>query len=447
MRPRLRTISALAIALCSVTGLAQQSASAATQAAPTRPTVAPPRTTLAAPPTTAPAPPATLANGAPDVAAASFILVDADSGTVLAAKDEHTPRLSASTGKTITALTALRLVNPNATMVATMLAASRPASKIGVLPGQQWTFTNLLYCMMLPSANDAAYVVAENTTGNLVDFAKEMNNTAQQLGMRDSTFADPAGLDTDTALNTAANDGRDYVSAYDLAIAGRAVLANPVLAPIVAAPSYAFTGPDGKPHTVLNHNKLARPKSGIYYDGIIGLKTGYTKAANGTFVAAAERNGRRLMAVVMATSDIYSTSRALLDWGFGLATTDAGNAKLPKPVTFPASTHPPAPVGHTVAESIGALTELPARSPITGPTAAPANTPGGVQTPDTVESEAGAEATVPPTVVIQAASPAAKTKAPSGHSDSDTPPIVIGVATIAALAVLTVGARRRLLQR
>jgi|GEM_PF-915043 len=401
-------------------------------------------TTVPAPPapTTTLAPPPTLPGGAPDVAAAAFILVDVDTGQVLAAKSEHTPHLSASTAKTVTALTALRLVDSAAMMTGTLLSGSRPASRIGVLPGQKWSFTDLLWCMMLPSANDAAYVVAENTSGNLVDFAKAMNETAQKLGMRDSTFADPAGLDSDAVLKTANNDGRDYVSAWDLAIAGRAVLANPLLASMVSTANYSFTGGDGKAHSLLNHNKLVRPKSGIYYDGMIGVKTGYTKAANGTFIGAAERNGRRLMAVVMATPNIYATSEALLDWGFSLPSTDIGDAKLPAVVRFePGQAQPAAVAG------IGNLADLPVRATpttIDPPDATP--TTAALDTPDTVEDPAGAEATVPPTEAVQAAAgPVAAAPPSKDDSDSDAPPVVIGAAIAAGLGVLLIGARRRML--
>src|SRR3954449_4043166 len=170
MRRRLRTLMASLVVASSGGVFGAGSAAAVTTTVP-----APPA------PTTTLAPPPTIPGGAPDVAAEGFVLVDADTGQVLAAKSEHTPHLSASTAKTVTALTALRLVNSGAMMTGTLLSGSRPASRIGVLPGQKWAFTDLLWCMMLPSANDAAYMVAENTSGNLVDFAKAMNETAQKL--------------------------------------------------------------------------------------------------------------------------------------------------------------------------------------------------------------------------------------------------------------------------
>jgi MYXO-CTERM domain-containing protein len=323
-------------------------------------------------------------------------------------------------------------------MTATLLSGSRPAMRLGVLPGQKWAFTDLLWGMMLPSANDAAYAVAENTSGTLVEFAKAMNETARQLGMRESTFTDPSGLDSDTAMHDATHDGQNHVTAWDMAIAGRAVLANPLLASMASTVTHKFIGGDGKTYTLLNHNKLVRPASGLYYDGILGVKTGYTKAADGTFIGAAERNGRRLLVVVLQTADIYATSRALLDWGFSLPSTNRGKTKLPNVVQFPPGTRAPLkPSG------IGQLADLPTPPPSTGP--AVTTTTIAAQTPDTVEDPTGAEATVGSTAVV-AAPVSRRTTSPDG-SDSDTPAVVIGAAGMALLGVLTFAARRRLQAR
>lgn len=257
--------------------------------------------------------PPTLPDGSPDVQARSWILVDAATGQVLAGANLHAPQLPASTVKTITALTALRILGPAGLVAVSDNAAARPPMRIGMVTGQVWPMVDALHCLMLVSANDVAYALAETSAGSLEGFALEMAETARRLGMVDSTFADPAGFDhpDDTVI------GPNAMSAWDLAIAGRAVLADPVLAPMVITQRYDFTGPDGLPHELTNHNKLlARDPTAI------GVKTGYTKAASGTYVAAAERGGRRLLGVVMGTAaDIYTPMNRLFDYGFSIPPT------------------------------------------------------------------------------------------------------------------------------
>ena len=298
--------------------------------------------------------PPTMPDGSPDLQSRSWLVIDAATGVVLTGYEIHSPQLTASTVKMVTALTALRLLGPDALINVSEAAATRPARKINMLAGQQWAMRDTLWCLMLVSANDAAYALAETAGGSLEGFAAEMAETGGRLGLRESTFADPAGFDheLDTLI------GPNRMSAWDLAIVGRAVLADPVLAPMVASLDYAFTGPDGAPHTVTNHNKLLE-----WYPGVVGVKTGFTNAAQGTFVAAAERGGRRLIAVVMgAPAGIYEPMVRLLDYGFTLAPA-AGAEVLPPPVdpalpptTAAAATTAPSTVAPTTAVPTTAAT-------------------------------------------------------------------------------------------
>jgi D-alanyl-D-alanine carboxypeptidase (penicillin-binding protein 5/6) len=176
------------------------------------------------------------------------------------------------------------------------------------------------------SANDAAYALAEAASGSLAGFAADMNAAAARYGMRDSVFNDPAGFD-----DSASFKGGSRVSAYDLAVAARNFLAVPELAEIAALPEYDFQGPSGRQHRLLNHNKLLRR-----YPGAIGLKTGYTRQAGHTFVGAARRDGRTMIAVLLDTDDTYGSAAALLDFGFAAAKDDHGiGEQVPVPSVRP----------------------------------------------------------------------------------------------------------------
>ena len=177
--------------------------------------------------------------------------------------------------------------------------------RIGMQVGQQWSMKDALYSLLLVSANDSAYAIAQSTAGSIEGFPAEMAKTGQLLGLRDSTFKDPAGFDdADSVI------GPSEMSAFDLAIAGRAALRDATLGPIVATQRYKFTGPDGTHHTLVNHSKLL-----TRYEGADGIKTGYTKRAQGTFVGSATRDGRTLIAVVLGAPDIYTPVIRLFDLG------------------------------------------------------------------------------------------------------------------------------------
>jgi serine-type D-Ala-D-Ala carboxypeptidase (penicillin-binding protein 5/6) len=178
--------------------------------------------------------------------------------------------------------------------------------RIGMAAGQQWALDQALHSLMLVSANDAAYALAEAASGNVEAFAADMNAAAARYGMLDSRFADPAGFDGTEGFN-----GGSRVSAHDLAIAARNFLAVPELTAIVGLREYRFDGPDGLPHVLYNHNKLL-----ARYPGATGLKTGYTSLAGSTFVGTAWRDGRRMIAVVLNTTNMYGIAAALLDKGF-----------------------------------------------------------------------------------------------------------------------------------
>ena len=251
--------------------------------------------------------------------ARAWILVDGDTGKVLDAHNEHEALPPASTQKVMTALVAAEKLPWAATVTVGPTAAAQPAMKIGMVEGEQWALDQVLHSLMMVSANDAAYALAETASGGLAAFAADMNAAAARYGMVDSTFADPAGFDGAEGFN-----GGSRVSAHDLAIAARNYLSVPELTAMVALREYRFDGP-AKAHVLYNHNKLL-----ARYPGATGLKTGYTSLAGNTFVGTAQRDGRTMIAVVLNSTDMYGVAAALLDEGFATPADAPGlGASLP----------------------------------------------------------------------------------------------------------------------
>ena len=256
----------------------------------------------------------------------AWILVDADSGAVLSGQQEHLALPPASTVKVMTAITAAELLKSDARISVSANAAAREPMKIDMREGEVWPYDHTMQSMLMVSANDAAYALAENAGGSLDGFATRMNDLAKRLGMRDSTFNDPAGLDDQASFR-----GGSRVSAYDLAIAARNLLSVPQLATIVGTRKATFVDPRNSQRSLTNHNALLR-----LYDGANGMKTGYTKQSGRTLIASASRNGRTMIAVVLDVSDHYGWASQLLDQGFATAANAKGTGeRLPTPAVVP----------------------------------------------------------------------------------------------------------------
>ena len=235
------------------------------------------------------------------------ILVDAGTGKVVDGLNDHAPLPPASLTKVITAL-AVGDLAPSLPIKISDRAAAAPADKLFMKAGTLWSADQLMHELLISSANDAAVALAEQAGGTLEGFQQIFARTALALGMADHpVLIDPAGLDGPDGV-----DGGNLVSACDLAIASRALLAKPALAAIVATPVYYFDGPDGIHHRLTNHNKLFLTT----YAGAIGLKTGYTKRAGSCLIAAARRDGRTMLAVVLAGANPTQPAKDLLDKGF-----------------------------------------------------------------------------------------------------------------------------------
>jgi D-alanyl-D-alanine carboxypeptidase len=253
----------------------------------------------------------------------SYILVDADTGKVLAARNDHAPQLTASTVKLLTALTALERLPLDSDVPVTARAAGQPAMRINMKEGEVWKLDDALHALMMVSANDAAFAIAERTSGTVEQFAKDADATAKRLGAPDTAFGDPAGLDDRSSFA-----GGSRMSAYDLAVVARNVLAIPEVATPAKLQSYDFTDPTGLQRHLSNHNDGFLTT----YPGATGLKTGYTKRANRTLVTSATRDGRTMIAVVLGTWDDTGWAGFLLDQGFSTPAAAPGTGAVLPPV-------------------------------------------------------------------------------------------------------------------
>jgi D-alanyl-D-alanine carboxypeptidase len=179
-----------------------------------------------------------------------------------------------------------------------LLHASTSSTVMGLEPGMQLSLRDLLYGLLLVSGNDAAIAIADHVAGNTPAFAAMMNVLAQTLGLSDTHFANPHGLD----------EAGHVSSSHDMALLGRALLEQPQLAAIVRTEHYqpAWDGPE-----VWNGNELLDR-----YRGAVGVKIGYTEQAGQTIVAAAQRGGRTVIVSVLSAWDRYADASALLDWAF-----------------------------------------------------------------------------------------------------------------------------------
>ena len=246
--------------------------------------------------------PTLAATTAPETSAASFALLDADSGTLLAGKDMDTRLPMASTTKIMTALVVLETLPLDTVVEIPPEAVGIEGSSIYLYRGEQITVHTLLYALMLSSANDAAVALALACDGSIEAFAARMNQKAAELELLNTHFCNPNGL----------HDREHYTTARDLARLTAAALQNPVFAEIVATRRHtAAQQGTGATRLFVNHNRLLRT-----LDGAIGVKTGFTRAAGRCLVSAARRDGLTLIAVTLNDPNDWHDHTALHEWGF-----------------------------------------------------------------------------------------------------------------------------------
>lgn len=251
----------------------------------------------------------------PVVGAESAILMEAETGTILYAKNIHQQQYPASTTKLLTTLIATEQCALDEMVTFSydaVFGTPRDSSHIAMDVGQAITMEQCLNAILIRSANEVSFAVAEHITGtsNWQVFADMMNERAKELGCLNSHFVNPNGLPDDD----------HYTTAYDLAMIGRAFFANELLCQITLTRRLEIPASDTLPNAKLELNQMAIIPGGDYaYDYLIGCKTGYTDAARSCLVSAAERDGMTLICVVMHDEAPfqYEDTRALFEYGFG----------------------------------------------------------------------------------------------------------------------------------
>lgn len=238
-----------------------------------------------------------------DVDAKSAIVIDAQTGKILWQKDADTPRYPASTTKIMTALLLLEHTKPTDVITAPADIEKVKEASMHLKPGEKVTAHDMLYALMLRSANDGCYAVAVHIAGSVEKFADMMNARAREIGCTNTHFHNPNGL----------NDTEHWTSAHDLALIGREAMKNPEFREVVRTYRYEIQRSiNQKDRIMVSHNRWL-PKD-ITADGI---KTGYTVPAGHCYVGSATRNGYRVITVVMNSPHWQKDHQEMLSWAFG----------------------------------------------------------------------------------------------------------------------------------
>lgn len=238
---------------------------------------------------------------APNVSAAAAVVIDADTGEMLWGKNEHERRSPASTTKIMTAILAAESAPLDQVVVSQTDASTMVGSSVmGLRPGVRISMTDLLFGLMLPSGNDAAIEIARAVDGDVNLFVERMNRKARELGMLDTNFQNPHGLDR----------REHYSSAYDLAILGAYAMRNEIFRRVVGSVEWRLA-PEAGDYTLYNGNTLLQKAPGAD-----GIKIGWTNSAGWTFVASMVRNDRRLVVAVLNSTDRDADAAALFDWAY-----------------------------------------------------------------------------------------------------------------------------------
>jgi len=263
------------------------------------------------------------------VTAKSAILFDNDSGEILWQRNPDLPLPPASTTKVVTAMLALQSGRLDDSFMVTPEAAQAPPSKISLRAGWRMRLRDLVYAVLLNSANDASVVIAEGLSGSIGDFADRMNAEARLLGATNTHFVNPNGL-------PAANH---YSTARDLATMFSHALRNPMFANIVNTKTTTVMPTFGSHRliTLRTHNRLL----GNYHIHVVG-KTGWTIAAKKCFVGAATADGRELIVAVMGSTNLWGDLKRLLEFGFSGTNAPPADAELVEAAVEPAEPAPPA---------------------------------------------------------------------------------------------------------
>ncbi|MDF5751312.1 D-alanyl-D-alanine carboxypeptidase [Spongiactinospora sp. TRM90649] len=284
----------------------------------------------------------------PKTKAKSFVIADAGTGQVLAAKDPHGHYLPASTLKTLTALTLIPKLNKDTKIRPSANACNQEGTAVGLNVKGKYRVEDLFLALMMSSGNDAAMALAE-ANGSLRTTMADMNAEAKRLQALDTVAKTPSGLDKPGQRS----------SAYDLALIARAGLANADFRRYISTRIAKFPAPKGKYYEISNHNRLLGR-----YRGMIGIKNGWTSKAMGSFVGAARRGENTIIVAIMRhEGSFWDEVGDLLDWGFAARgkVTPVGQLVDPVPEVVPTK-----PVGDPRAAAPAASASAPAAAPVSG---------------------------------------------------------------------------------
>lgn len=242
-----------------------------------------------------------------DTTAKGAVLIEGDSAQIIYEKNAHSPLPMASTTKIMTGIVVIENCNNlDKKYKIPKDAIGTEGSSIYLKDGEELTIRELLYALLLESANDASVALAIISSGSVECFVEKMNEKACELGLLATHFENPHGLD----------DENHYSSAYDLAILSKYALSNPIFSEIVSTKKMTIPLNNGEGTRVLvNHNKLLR-----LYDGANGVKTGFTKRTGRCLVSSSKRDGVWLIAVTLNDPNDWRDHTALFDYGYELYT-------------------------------------------------------------------------------------------------------------------------------
>ncbi len=242
---------------------------------------------------------------APKITAKGAIFLDSKTGEILYAKNIHQRLPIASLVKVMTVLIALENRKLNDQLVVSQKSADMEPDKMFLIAKERLTLKELLYGIFLISANDAAEVVAEETTGNRSEFIKLMNDKAKQLGMANTFFANPTGLDED--------ENNSYSSAYDLTILTRYLIRRFPEVSDISKTEHMFL-PQTDTHQ--DYDMYSGINLLTTYPGVVGFKTGYTPEAGLTLITLVRKDGHEVIGVLLGSEDRRDEARELLDYSF-----------------------------------------------------------------------------------------------------------------------------------
>jgi D-alanyl-D-alanine carboxypeptidase len=264
---------------------------------------------------------------APHVRARSVLVANLDSGEILYAKQPDDHRPIASLTKIMTAMIVIQMTHPTDMVTMSRRAARQEPTKLGLKRGERMKVRDLLYALLLHSSNDVAVAFAEHVSGSVQSFDALMTDRARALGLTDTWFASPSGL----------ND-RGYSTAHDVAVMTRWAYQSPTFASIVATKTYRLQMPAGEPVVLRNLNDLL-----FDYRGAIGVKTGYTSQSHWSLVTVAKRGKARMMVVLLGDPQRpFHDGKRLLNWAFGVI----GRMPAPAPRARPLRGRPAFDLGH-----------------------------------------------------------------------------------------------------